>query len=620
MKHFYPIAVLVLALLINSDAAAGNGNRAVAAMPTVVVSSERLDEYISSHPQLVTVLERQAIEAGNFLDLGEAINSMPGVEVRQAEGSMQTRISIQGSSGTGNILVLVNGRPLNTSQYGGVELAGLAIDTVKQVTVFKPPIPVWLGQGGPAGAINIETNDGKAASHPVRKEQIKLHAGSYGAASANLTSTTQGKDGRFFVSGGCNHRDGKRPNSDKDSLHLSLHWDKTKPSGTSLQVDCRTYFSEHGVAGPTYNPTPEARQRYAKGGLDFQVKGLNGDTGDFSVKSYLDTSSLKDFLEDGTSSSLKNMKGGVKAEQLWVAEEENGDLRMGILAEHNRVEHTLSGNHDREQVSLHAQLDKEFDKIAVSAGLRGDYVSDFAFFPAGTLGLSRSLDRAYLLKINAGYSVKVPSFGQLYQPSHGSMNHVQGNPNLREEKIRSYSLSLERRLTNKQMLAATLFRSDQRDIILYQRGDDLISRPQNVGRSCRQGLELSCKFCFGPIGLDTNYLIQQSEISATGRELSYTPKHKATLTVKYTMPFCDTRWEATFTGMSSQFSDPENDPAEKINGRGTVDLKIIQPLQFARQKAEIFFTINNLTDTDFESHYGYPDDGLRARVGLNMKF
>lgn len=141
----------------------------------MVVTGQRLDDYIVDHPQLVTVLERGDIEAGNFLDLTEAIGSMPGVDVSQAGSTMQSRISIRCSSDSGAILVLVNGRPLNSSQYGSVELASQPIDTVRKVTVFKPPVPVWLGPGVTAGAINIETR--KSGSLNLTDTGYAIHYG-----------------------------------------------------------------------------------------------------------------------------------------------------------------------------------------------------------------------------------------------------------------------------------------------------------------------------------------------------------------------------------------------------------------------------------------------------------
>jgi iron complex outermembrane receptor protein len=51
------------------------------------------------------------------------------------------------------VLILLNGRPLNSNNSGSMELNSIPIDIIESVTVFKPPIPVWLGPGGSDGAL-----------------------------------------------------------------------------------------------------------------------------------------------------------------------------------------------------------------------------------------------------------------------------------------------------------------------------------------------------------------------------------------------------------------------------------------------------------------------------------
>ncbi len=605
-------------ILAGHGSHAGHATHNSTELDTIVVRAQRLDEYINDHPQLVTVMDRTTIEAGNYLDLGEAIGSMPGVDVSQSGSSMQSRISIQGSSGSGSILVLINGRPANSSQYGSVELSSLPIDTVRRVTVFKPPVPVWLGPGGTAGAINIETRDSSQEKGEWHS-QIKMNGGSYGQVGGSASYGSKSENSALLVTGGADHRDGKRINSDKDNGHFSLHWDHSSSNKTVVSFDGRSYYSEHGVSGPTYNPTPDARQRYSKAGLDGQLKGFNR-YGDYSLKTFSDLVHLKDNLQNGSSAILDTWKMGIKGEQVLEADEGGWALRLGGLVQHEDVDHSVSGTHDRQQVAVHSQLDKELGDFSFSAGMRGDYVSDFSLHPAGSTGLSYRILDDSLVKINGGYQVKIPTFGQLYQPSHGSMDHARGNPDLDEEHVWSYGLTFEQNLGENRRLQATLFRSDHTDLIGYQRGSDNISRPLNVDNAHRQGLELTLKYeLIERLVVDINYILQKSEIGSSGRELSYAPRHKGKLIVKYTLAPWQTRLETTVKMVSSQYSDLENTVSEKLGSYVTVDIKASQPFKLANYAAEVYTTIGNLTDTDYAVHYGYPNDGLRVLLGLNMK-
>lgn len=65
-------------------------------LETIVVTADRIDEYAQAHPQQVVVLGREEIEARNLMDVGEALNTMPGVDVKSSSG-VGARISIRGS-------------------------------------------------------------------------------------------------------------------------------------------------------------------------------------------------------------------------------------------------------------------------------------------------------------------------------------------------------------------------------------------------------------------------------------------------------------------------------------------------------------------------------------------
>ena len=156
------------------------------------------------------------IASRNFLNVNEALDSMSGVDVTPSGSGLGARISIRGGGGSGSVLVLVDGRPASTMQYGGVELSSLPIDMVKKITVFKPPVPAWLGPGSSAGAIYIETRKSATRKKSAKKGRVQLMGGSYGEASANASVRLGEKANQVLVSGGGLHKDGKRTNSQKD--------------------------------------------------------------------------------------------------------------------------------------------------------------------------------------------------------------------------------------------------------------------------------------------------------------------------------------------------------------------------------------------------------------------
>ena len=463
-------------------------------LETIVVTAERIDEYAQTHPQQVVVLGREEILERNLMDVGEALNTMPGVDVKSGSG-VGARISIRGSGKSGGVLVLLDGRPLNSSQYGNADLSTIPIDIVQSITVFKPPVPVWLGAGASEGAIVIVTRNGQTASADEKKDVTRLRGagGSYGLAEGSISHRANLDRGAVMVTASGKHLDGKRPNSDRDLGNLSLHWDRELAAERQIEADVRCHASEHGSAGPVDNPTPDARQSYRKASLDGRFKGFIGDSADYGINLYGDIIDLEDKSQSGFTSTLDNRKWGLKGETNWMDAEDIWALRFSGMLERDDVEHTLSGDHHRVTTGLGAQADRNWRAITATVGLRGDHTSDFDFNPGFSSGLGVALSEHWSLKANAGYTVNIPTFGQLYQPSHGSIDQVRGNPDLDEEKVWSYDAGVEYRREKSSLFQVSLFRSDTHDPIVYDRGADLIYRPVNADRAWRHGIEATLK-------------------------------------------------------------------------------------------------------------------------------
>lgn len=593
----------------------------VQTLAPITVTAKEIFEYVKNHPQNVVIMNQKEIKDRNFLEPGEALESMPGVEVRERSGGMGTKISIRGGGGSGPALILVDGRPINSSQYGGVDLGNIPIETIKEIVVFKPPVPVWLGPGSSAGAVNIVTSGYSERTSEEKKNngRLKMNGGSYGTANLSATVIIPQDRGQTKFAAGGGHKDGKRTNSDRDSGNFNFAWSKKSRSDIQYDFNGRYYHTEHGCPGPTDNPTPDARQRYQKGSLDFLAKGFLDDTSEFSLKSYLDMEDLTDRSQSGNKSGLKVYKIGMNGENIWSGDE-GWALRLGGLLEENRINHDISGNHHRNKFSLHVQHDREIEDVTISMGLRGDHTNDFGWFPGLSAGLSYAIGPDTLIKGNAGFSVNVPSFNQLYQPSHGSIDQVRGNPELSEEDIYSYDLGLEHKFTPDITVNTALFRTDTKDLIIYQRSADLIYRPVNISRAYKQGLEFLLKLnCTSYISMDLNYIYQHTKNKETGNELAYSPEHSAKLTGKLVLP-AKTRIETIVKYVNNQYSSPDTAQKEKIDAHCVVNVKIIQPIIIESFPIKIFVHVHNLFDTNFESHAGYPDDGFKFLCGMSINF
>ncbi|WP_448873697.1 TonB-dependent receptor plug domain-containing protein [Desulfobulbus propionicus] len=594
-----------------------------AMLETMVVTADRLGEYAENNPAMVEVMGRKEIENRNMLSVEEALGGMAGVEVKQSMG-VGSRISIRGSGKSGGVLVLLNGRPLNSNQYGSVDLAGIPIETIESITVFKPPVPVWLGSGASEGAISIVTKgiSGKKKASKRHVSKLRGTVGSYGTFEASASHQLQLDSGATAMGSATGkHRDGKRANKDLDSGSFLVHWNGELAENRQVEINGRYFTSESGSPGPTDNPTPDARQSYDKASFDSRLSGLAGATGDYVLNLYGDTIEVEDKSQSGMISTLDDDKVGLKGEYNWNDEADRWAVRTSALLEHDDLDHTLSGSHQRTIAGLGLQADRKWQDWTLTGGARGDQVSDFGFNPGVSTGVNHVLGAGWVFKANLGHSVNIPTFGQLYQPSHGSIDQTRGNPDLDKEKILAADTGLEYSWGKTGSFQMTLFRSDTDDPILYQRGADLIYRPINGDSAWRHGIEFNGTYSFSQrLGLDANLIVQDSEVEETGKELTYTPNLKGKLTLLATLPHGETRLETTLRYTGRQYSEMDNIKAQRLDDYLTVDCKATQPFKLAGLQAEWFFNLENLFDIDYEIHYGYPDEGIRFLTGLNLSF
>ena len=87
-----------------------------------------------------------------------------------------------------------------------------------------------------------------------------------------------------------------------------------------------------------------------------------------------------------------------------------------------------------------------------------------------------------------------------------------------------------------------------------------------------------------------------------------------------TLPGRATRLETSVGYTGKQYSERDNLALQRLDDYLTVNGKLIQPLLLGDFNAEWFINIDNLFDTNYAIHYGYPDEGFRFLTGLNFIF
>ena len=110
---------------------------------------------------------------GRGLSAAEVLASLPGVQyTRQGGvGSFQT-VSIRGVAAK-NIVVCIDGIPLNDASGGAVDLGAIDLNQVEKIEVYKDRVPAKFGGRGIGGAINFVTKGSKPAEAVLASDEKK---------------------------------------------------------------------------------------------------------------------------------------------------------------------------------------------------------------------------------------------------------------------------------------------------------------------------------------------------------------------------------------------------------------------------------------------------------------
>ncbi|MEM7557410.1 MAG: TonB-dependent receptor plug domain-containing protein, partial [Cyanobacteria bacterium P01_A01_bin.84] len=141
----------------------------------------------------VYVINREEIEAQGARTVKEALRFVPGI---LPDGTVGTEIGglsgqfIRGSN-TGQVLILLNGRPINNLGSGGFDLAEITTDIVERVEVLPGGGSTLYGSDAIGGTINIITR--RPTKDITTKAQLRF--GSYDLNEQSIQ--TSGKQGNI---------------------------------------------------------------------------------------------------------------------------------------------------------------------------------------------------------------------------------------------------------------------------------------------------------------------------------------------------------------------------------------------------------------------------------------
>jgi outer membrane cobalamin receptor len=493
-------------------------------MPGITVTATRVPARLSDVPLGTQVITGSEIAESGAQDAGELLKSGIGVDVKSYGyvGSVSS-VSIRGST-TSQVLVLVDGRPINSVSLGTADLSEIALSDVKRVEVVRGPVSSLYGANALGGVINIITGlGGKSPSLTGRTE-----FGSHGRLMYGSTASSVLGDLGFDFSANWRAADGERENSDYRAGEL---WGRLAYSGIEwLKGDITAAIdkSELGLPGPlpAEGSIPKygskdvtslfGRQKDRKGHGDLSLEMRLNETSTARTKfyhdrRYMDYHSVYDGWDASSFSYFKAVEDDdyetvitgasfqldlqpFRGDRLVAgldASVSKFDARSSIQNDSTKQEAVTHWVPSDSIAGIYVENEWRPKRIVVLVGsARYDWSRAYGSRVSPSLGLTCNLSSDVRAKASIGRAFRAPTLNDLYWPEQEFMG---GNKDVRPENGIGSELRMEYEPFEAMSLAGSVFRRDVQDLIAWAPAPDGKWRPTNVNEFHSKGVEMELK-------------------------------------------------------------------------------------------------------------------------------
>ncbi len=518
--------------LLAAIAAQAGGITALAeesALDPVQVTAARGAQALADTIASVTVLTRADIDASQSRDLVDLLGRQPGIEfARNGAQGAQASLFVRGTNAN-QVLVLLDGVPLNSALDGAANLGGVATDSIERIEIVRGNLSSLYGSEAIGGVIQVFT---RAGTQPGAGALLEAGGGRTRDAAADVRVPLGG--GLFSLAAGSRSQQavsaidaGQVPlaNPDLDGNHNrngALRWSRSGDGGSLRawawgnrnDTDFDDPF-DRGAGIPSNRATQvEHAATYGYGLAGERVLGA----------SRLDASAA---LTRDDSVNVSNVPFSYDNSQFRSRNRQFSVHDRSTLAPGIDV---AGGLEHLDQYGASTSFDPSFNNVLTAfsrrvdsawlettgrrgsqqwqASVRRDRYSDAGSATTGQLGWGWSFAPGWKLTAQAASAFRAPSFNELYYP-------VYGNAALRPEHARSQELGL-RWAQGGLSASASVFRNRTSDLIV---GLAPTYQSTNIARAALDGSEWQAAAVLGAWHLGTSLSLDRPRDLDTGLAL-----------------------------------------------------------------------------------------------------
>ncbi|MFP4337767.1 MAG: TonB-dependent receptor [Halothece sp.] len=623
----------------------------------------------------IYTIDREEIEQQGARTVKEALRFLPGILGDGTTGTEVNGLSSQFMRGSNSnqVLILLDGRPINNLGSGGFDLSEITTNIVEQVEILPGGGSTLYGSDAIGGTINIVTRRPTIGF----SGEGDLKVGSYGYNEQNLELNDSIGDFSYFFNYNRISADNDyeftiddvtrtRQNAEAEFNNLGLRLQQEISDRAQLNFSSFYLSKIEGVPGGVPIADPEFGQGYFNSLTDNNAKftdqvlsdlSLNVDLGEGN-DSRLTARVFLDFLntrfdnrteetESLSSSNPRVLEVTEETQQRFDSEQRslgfqiqhnwdfaaNQNIVYGFDYRNTSVENftqnletdDLTTNFDDEisQGALFAQYSVEpLSDWKIVLGLRQELSSLVnGSVTSPSVGTKVQFSDSTILRANYIRNFRTPTIDNLFNANPTNI----GNPDLEPERGNSFDLGIDQAIGKLGLIRLTYFNNTISDLIAFKR----ISPPensvsgtfQNLGKVQTQGIEASLDMepinnVFMSVGYTLNdpEILESTNPDEEGNELRFAGANKLNLELSYQNRY---GWYAGIL-MNSLGSYPTNNTnTEFLPGYTTFDLRLKAPIS---PTLKVNAGVQNVFDQRFELFSGFPDNGRTVNVGLDYRF
>ncbi|WP_225226000.1 TonB-dependent receptor plug domain-containing protein [Komarekiella delphini-convector] len=619
-----------------------------------VYSPFRREGTVKDSTRPVYVITGEEIEAQGAKTVREALKFLPGILPDGTVGTEVNALSgqfIRGSN-SAQVLILLDGRPINELGSGGFDLSEFTTNIVERIEVLPGGGSTLYGSDAIGGVINIITR------RPTEKvtTQAGVNFGAYGLNQQTINSSgkigdigwvvgynrTQAENNYHFSIPEANF-EGTRENNDVLYNNFNVKLEANLGKRDTLTLSTLYLGKDQGVPGGVPIPEPLFGQGYFNSlterdrkytdqvltDLTWNSKLGSGNDSLLTARVYADFLNTRFDSRNSSQARYDNRQAsyGLQAQHSWKFTN-NQTLVYGfdyrnVSATNSTFDFsvdtkTVTYDDSISQGALFARYEINFTpSFTANLGLRQDFSSlTNGSFTSPSVGAKFALTDSTTLRANYIKNFRVPNLFSLY--ANGS-TYV-GNPNLRPEKGDSYDIGIDQKLGNFGLLRLTYFNNTISDLIAYNFAVP-VATYENIGQVRTTGIEAVLNlqlakniYAFVSYTANDPRILKSTNSVEVDKELRFAGADSLNAGLSYETS------QGLYAGilMHSLGAYPTNNTnTEFLSGYTTFDFKMRVSLS---DNLILTGSLDNIFNQRYQLFPGYPDEGRVFQVGLSSTF